>query len=707
MARIPSFRLLFLLILTLHLQANVVKNRKWYQVTGPEEYAGDFSVSPAGRAVYFGKLENILSIWTARLDHGNPVQWLKIAKENTDGIAKLDGPRRRVICEDGSCYFLSFSNARTSLWKWSEGLPLQQILTTEQITNLGLVSRLEAFQVNAGRVFITGEVGSYGPGIYEIRENSTILLQLALPSTNTHDWDLGNFSINNEAALFLAKGMGKTNMSLFLTDIKTGQTKELIRANERINGTLVQSCCQISSAQNGFIVHFQTHDTGDPAALSKSNLVFIDIRGQITLIAKEANYIITGASAAYAYGVKLAGDTWSTNSVLFTRSMLENGTRKESLSLWRAGVLSLVSEIGDKLYQNGLVDGFNRGGLTIDGRIAIQTFSYNDKPIARLALGISPQITSISPTIAYPNDAITIKGTDLLISDMKAEVEIDGFRTDVSGSANSIIFRVPASVPSGKHEVKLELEDLTGKISVVAGTVEIVNNYLLPSVAAVVNGASFRSGVAPCSIASLFGSNLSQQGAASAVSLPLPGVLAGSQVLVNDNPAPLFFVSPGQINFQVPCELDAGAVTIKVAARDSGGSVFVSNPIGVSVAKEAAGIFRYGPEQLPIVLNENGLVGQANPAEVGKYLVIYATGLGALSPAVKSGYPAPGQEPFARTVDAPVVKIAGKDAEILYSGLTPGFAGLYQINVIVPPDIDSGSKVLEVNSEKVTLRVKN
>ena len=75
-----------------------------------------------------------------------------------------------------------------------------------------------------------------------------------------------------------------------------------------------------------------------------------------------------------------------------------------------------------------------------------------------------------------------------------------------------------------------------------------------PTVNAVVNGASFAAGapVAPGSIASIFGSNLASTSAAVA-GVPLPTLLADAKVSLNGVAAPLFFVSPGQINFQVPC----------------------------------------------------------------------------------------------------------------------------------------------------------
>jgi adhesin/invasin len=80
------------------------------------------------------------------------------------------------------------------------------------------------------------------------------------------------------------------------------------------------------------------------------------------------------------------------------------------------------------------------------------------------------------------------------------------------------------------------------------------------------------------------------------------------------------------------------------------------------------------------------------PAHAGDALVIYCTGLGAVAPAVPAGAAAPSL-PLSRTVNPVTVTIGTQSAQPFYAGLTPGYSGLYQVNVIVPAGIAAGANV--------------
>ena len=74
----------------------------------------------------------------------------------------------------------------------------------------------------------------------------------------------------------------------------------------------------------------------------------------------------------------------------------------------------------------------------------------------------------------------------------------------------------------------------------------------------------------------------------------------------------------------------------------------------------------------------------------GSVISIYATGLGAVTPAVSAGIPAP-VSPLSSTVSTVTASIAGRDATVTFAGLAPGMIGVYQVNIIVPPSTPSGT----------------
>jgi len=210
----------------------------------------------------------------------------------------------------------------------------------------------------------------------------------------------------------------------------------------------------------------------------------------------------------------------------------------------------------------------------------------------------------------------------------------------------------------------------------------------------IVNGASFAPAapLAPGSIISVFGANLATA-PAGASSLPLPKTLAGASLQVGGLDVPLFYSSGGQVNAQLPFEL---ALNTRPQLIVKGAS-FVTVPETITVAAARPGIFTMsqdGKGQGVIVDVNNRLVDASNPAAAGDVLVVYCTGLGATNPAVRSGEAAPAPPaPLARVVTPVSVTIGGQPAVVQFAGLTPGYAGLYQVNVQIPPGIAPGPSV--------------
>jgi adhesin/invasin len=92
------------------------------------------------------------------------------------------------------------------------------------------------------------------------------------------------------------------------------------------------------------------------------------------------------------------------------------------------------------------------------------------------------------------------------------------------------------------------------------------------------------------------------------------------------------------------------------------------------------------------------LAQPATPAAIGETIVIYCTGLGSVTPKVKEGSPAPSVPPLSTTDNPVTVTIGDQPAKVVFSGLTPGYAGLYQINAVVPSGITTGNAVSVVVS---------
>ncbi len=183
-----------------------------------------------------------------------------------------------------------------------------------------------------------------------------------------------------------------------------------------------------------------------------------------------------------------------------------------------------------------------------------------------------------------------------------------------------------------------------------------------------VNAATFSGAVlAPGSLISLFGLGIGNVTAA-ASALPLPTELAQVAVQINRVAAPLLFVSPGQVNVQLPWEISPGTATITVSVQG-----VASNSISANVGSVSPGVF--------VAVHADGSpITASNPASAGEVIVVYATGLGAVTGSPVTGQGAP-SDPPATTLEPATVTIGNVPAGVEFSGLTPGFVGLYQVNV--------------------------
>ncbi len=212
----------------------------------------------------------------------------------------------------------------------------------------------------------------------------------------------------------------------------------------------------------------------------------------------------------------------------------------------------------------------------------------------------------------------------------------------------------------------------------------------------VVNAATYVSGpVAPGEILSIFGARLGPEQSAQAQFDPdtgkLPTTLGGVQVTFDGVPAPLYFVSFGQLNLQVPFEVSSKtSVRMVVTVPDL-------DPAGltVAVAEAAPGLFTTGGDgRRVLAVNQGNSINAAdNPAAAGSVVVLYLTGQGMTNPKVPTGAPAPLVSPFPLPVLKVAVTIDALPARVIFAGLAPGFVGLTQINAEVPRAVLPSSNV--------------
>jgi uncharacterized protein (TIGR03437 family) len=225
-----------------------------------------------------------------------------------------------------------------------------------------------------------------------------------------------------------------------------------------------------------------------------------------------------------------------------------------------------------------------------------------------------------------------------------------------------------------------------------------------PHIAAVVSAADSKSPAAPGGLITLYGSNLSPTNLATN-QIPVPTALANSCITVNGQPIPLIFVSPGQINGQMPFQA-VGEETVVV--HTPGGT---SDNFNLVVQPNAPAVFlsgQAGPQtNLPTIIRlANGLLAtDSNPIHPGDTLIIYVTGLGQTNPAGLTGYPAPGS-PLASALTQTTVTIGSTNLSVGYAGLAPGEVGVYQINATVPGSVQTGLGLpLTINQGSGTITV--
>jgi uncharacterized protein (TIGR03437 family) len=323
------------------------------------------------------------------------------------------------------------------------------------------------------------------------------------------------------------------------------------------------------------------------------------------------------------------------------------------------------------------------------------TFTY-----AAGAANPAPQTVSITAS-GSPDSTFTASATST------------GSWLSVSPATATANAATPATLTITANPANLTVGSYTGAVTVTAGTgttgggtinVTLTVTAPIPVITTIVNGASFLGGaVSPGEFISVLGTSL---GPVTPVgpTLNTNGSISTTggnvQVFFNSTPAPLTYVSSGQINCLVPYEVN-GASTIAVQVKFFGQP---SNSMNVNIAQSAPGIFSSNASGTgqAAVLNANNTPNTAgNAATRGTPIQIFMTGEGITSPQQADGAVTPNATTVPKLPVA--VTIGGQPATVVFEGEAPGIvAGVLQLNVTVPTTIQPGANALVVTIGSVS-----
>ncbi len=258
---------------------------------------------------------------------------------------------------------------------------------------------------------------------------------------------------------------------------------------------------------------------------------------------------------------------------------------------------------------------------------------------------------------------------------------------------------LPHGTAPGPASIGISAQSISGLqgSASITGTIDANTSLPLVTPGGIVSAANPLSNApaAPGQFISIYGSSLAPMTTSSPAS-SYQTTLAGTQVLLGGVALPLQFVSQGLINAVVPFGTPVSGMQQLLIEQNGTYSL----PETVVIATASPAIFTQDESGhgagVIVVYKTDGAIYETSltqPASAGDLLLVYCEGLGAVSPAVADGAPAPNSPPFPATVNAVTATIGGVPAQVEFSGLAPGYIGVYQVNVIVPPGVSPGTGV--------------
>ncbi len=385
----------------------------------------------------------------------------------------------------------------------------------------------------------------------------------------------------------------------------------------------------------------------------------IPVTGSVTItttVTGTSSTVPTGTVTFFANGVSVASATLSSGTVSVTIPGTKLGTGATSIS---------VQYGGDATFGAGTASvAVVVTGLTVT---MVASSSVANVPRGGTAV-LTAQFGTIAGTTSTPTGTV---------------------KWSAAGSAFAT-----ATIPAGSLSAPLTIQGTllpTGTVTLTASysgdslfapaTATVVVTVVGPKIDGVANSASGRLIGAPGMVAAIYGTQLGTS-TANAPSIPLPTTLGGASVTVNGVAAPLYYVSPTQINFQIPYATKTGSAVLGITSSGQ----TVTTPITIAAA--APGIFM-----------QAGSVAGDMTAKRGQQVTLYMTGEGASSPQPVTGStPAPGTVP--KPTQLVVVLVGGvpvaTDSGSFFVGIPSWSVGVTQVNYTIPASVSVGTKAVVV-----------
>ncbi len=290
------------------------------------------------------------------------------------------------------------------------------------------------------------------------------------------------------------------------------------------------------------------------------------------------------------------------------------------------------------------------------------------------------------------------------------EQTLSGTRNGTTGQITFQFSWTPPATNVGNVSIYISANAANGNNNESGDHIYTTNYTLTPAVVTtntpsitsggVVNAAGYQQTIAPNTYVTITGTNLDSNSTPRAVSgsdivnNTLPTSLDGVSVTINNKAAYITYVSPTQINALAPSDTSKGSVMVQVTSNGVASNSYTAQEDSQSPAFFLwAGKYAVATRQDYSLAAPNGTFAGTTtvPAKPGDVIILWGTGFGATTPASTAGQLADPSTLYS-VANPPSITIGGIQATVYAAALAPGYAGLYQIAIQVPPTAGNGDQ---------------